>query len=134
MTKEGLRRLFLETFLRGSSNHAVKNRAGKIYDFLRRCKVRAPTSCWLWPGAVSGWGYPRATFVGVQIYLHVYSYLLRGGEIPTGWVVDHVCERKRCLNPFHLRAIPESVNKKLGLRRYYNRAARAAYYRRVGHI
>lgn len=32
------------------------------------------------------------------------------GAIPPGYVVDHVCENKRCVNPHHLEAVSNGEN------------------------
>lgn len=83
--------------------------------------------CWVWTAAMSQGEYGRL-FLGyeeredgslAQVYRasHVLSYMHHVGPIPPGWVVDHMCNHKACVNPDHLECIPNLVN----LRRAHER-------------
>jgi hypothetical protein len=50
---------------------------------------------------VNGSGYIKA---------HRFSYKLYKGRIPAGYVVDHLCQNKLCVNPDHLEAVTSEVN------------------------
>ena len=75
--------------------------------------------CWLWQGTVGIGGYGRfkASLPGVssEYRPHRLSYILFIGDIPTGLVIDHLCEEKLCVNPFHLEAVSNAEN----VRRYF---------------
>jgi hypothetical protein len=70
-------------------------------------------SCWLWTAGLSPQGY--GTFgigsrtEGKQV-AHRISYELAIGPIPTGMHVDHICGRRSCVNPRHLRAVTVKQN------------------------
>lgn len=62
--------------------------------------------CWQWDGRVSPDGYPtgfRAPDGGQ--YPYRASYALWRGPIPAGWCIVTECANRRCINPFHLRAV-----------------------------
>ena len=82
-----------------------------LLKFLKRCHV-TENRCLIWPGATSGYGYPVATVNGRGTfgYLHRIIYHHAVGYIPDGYVVDHICTNKLCLNPDHLRILTASDN------------------------
>ena len=49
-----------------------------------------------------GYGYPCVTVDGVTNRAHRYAYRTYRGEIPPGAVMRHICDNKKCVNPFHL--------------------------------
>lgn len=57
--------------------------------------------CWLWQKAISAHGYAK---IGRE-YVHRISYQTFIGRIPDGLVLDHLCEIKRCVNPYHLEPV-----------------------------
>ena len=95
------------------------DREPRKYD--ERAKVRfdtkvtkSETGCWLWVGALSDTGYGTFHYKGRNLGAHQFSMLFfNDTEPPTkgsGWVVDHVCENKGCVNPKHLRIITHAHN------------------------
>ena len=78
---------------------------------LARCIVE-PNGCHVWPGAVSGFGYPVANINGRNTftYLHRAVFTRAGGIIPPEYEVDHACSNKRCLNPLHLQTLTHAEN------------------------
>ena len=54
---------------------------------------------------------------------HRWSYQLFKGEIPDGYVVDHLCGTYQCVNPNHLEAVTHSENIKRGMASWRARKA-----------
>lgn len=68
--------------------------------------------CWLWIGARCGSGYGSVA-VGRRngtAMAHRAMYELAKGPIPAGFVLDHLCGLKICVNPDHLRPVPQRDN------------------------
>ena len=64
--------------------------------------------CWLWPKRLKDgyavFGYePRRR-------VHRELYELYRGPIPEGLELDHLCEQKSCVNPWHMEAVTHKVN------------------------
>lgn len=74
--------------------------------------------CWLWAARVRGDGY-GITKRGGMAHRHVYT--LEGGTIPEGLYLDHLCRRRRCVNPRHLEPVTQSENE---LRKAWRRRSR----------
>ena len=71
-----------------------------------RYRVNEVTGCWVWIGSRMKNGYARLDGTGAhRVY---YEHFI--GEIPAGLVVDHLCERRDCVNPSHLEAVTELEN------------------------
>jgi hypothetical protein len=60
--------------------------------------------CWLWTGYRDNGGYGRFWLRKGNVKVHRFSYELHNGQIPEGKEVMHVCDRRDCCNPAHLRA------------------------------
>lgn len=70
-----------------------------------------PNGCWLWTGATnsSGYGY-ISVGKGRVAGVHRVSYELFYGPIPAGYETDHLCNRRRCVNPIHIQAVTREEN------------------------
>lgn len=62
--------------------------------------------CWLWPLNYNGQGYCRYQNQRV----HRLSFEAYIGPIPDGFVIDHKCRVRCCVNPQHLRAVTPRIN------------------------
>lgn len=62
--------------------------------------------CWLWVGALTHDGYPRAG----SRYMHRVSYETHKGAITKGLTLDHLCKTRNCCNPDHLEPVTLQEN------------------------
>lgn len=68
--------------------------------------------CWIWQGSTSGDGrYGQFAFDGLGVHgAHRASFMLAGGTIPDGLVLDHLCKVTLCVNPDHLEVVTQTEN------------------------
>lgn len=71
---------------------------------------QVPDGCWVWLGPVTKAGYGQLWTGEKRITAHRFSYEFYVGPIPEGFVVDHLCRNKRCVNPAHLEAVTNIEN------------------------
>lgn len=62
-----------------------------------------PNDCWPFQGAIKASGHGTKTHMGQQMSAHRWMWASLFGTIPAGMVVYHSCDRKDCVNPYHLR-------------------------------
>lgn len=72
-------------------------------------------SCWPWPGRLNAKGYGTVRVQtdngGLSTVAHRAIWLAtRKAVIPTGYNLDHICCRKDCVNPDHLRVLTARGN------------------------
>lgn len=68
------------------------------------------TGCLEWQGAVNhGYGMVRHGTQSPQ-RAHRVSYIWSKGEIPKGFVIDHLCRNKLCVRSDHLEAVTQDEN------------------------
>jgi hypothetical protein len=96
----------------------------------RRIRARltvGANGCWYRTGkGINAEGYAAMSFDGHDL-AHRVSYTVFVGTIPAGFDVDHfchsldvtcnsgnACRHRRCVNPFHLIAVPHIVNIRAG--------------------
>lgn len=65
--------------------------------------------CWNWKGTVSK-DYAVMKLHSRQVRVHRLIYELLVAPIPKGYVVDHVCKNKKCINPNHLQPVTSKEN------------------------
>lgn len=75
-------------------------------DKWSRYRVNKVTGCWIWLAAPGANGYARLD--GTSAHRVYYEKFV--GAIPEGYEVDHLCERRNCVNPEHLEAVTKSEN------------------------
>jgi hypothetical protein len=75
--------------------------------------------CWLWNSSKTGNGYGRfvVTTNGIRKFgrAHRWAYEDLRGDIPAGLVLDHLCRRKMCVNPWHLEPVSPKENVDRGI-------------------
>lgn len=72
--------------------------------FMAKVHFEPMSGCWLWAGNISNQGYGIFNFARKRQFAHRFSFELTGKAIPTGYVLDHLCRNRACVNPDHLRA------------------------------
>ena len=68
--------------------------------------------CWLWPGALTPFGYGKVGPgpEGGTWIVHRITYMAMVGPIPDGLDLDHLCRVPRCANPAHLEPVSRREN------------------------
>lgn len=66
--------------------------------------------CWLMSGGLDKDGYSYLTVRGTSWRAHRLAHILWIGPIPEGYVVDHRCWSRHCVNPKHLRLLTAAEN------------------------
>lgn len=68
------------------------------------------TYCLIWQGAKTLEGYAKVR-LGNRVYaVHRIAWMQSKGEIPNGFILDHLCRRRDCINPGHLEPVTNRVN------------------------
>lgn len=81
--------------------------------------VEKTETCWLWRGSFhEGYG----NYVGEKAHKVAWR-LVKGYEVPKGFVLHHRCNTRRCVNPDHLELMSNGAHTSLhkkGIRRRYH--------------
>ena len=100
-------------------------KGGRMAKFWAKVDKRGDDECWPWLGGLVWDGYPRfKTMYEGEWYVraHRFAYRVLVGKIPEGYTIDHTCHteactakekdcpHRRCVNPAHLRAVPNKTN------------------------
>ena len=88
-----------------------------IHERFLKYVAQQPDGCWLWTGFQTGNGYGGfyvRSLYGRQgkVQAHRWAYTYYKGPIEPGKVIDHICQRKLCVNPDHLEVVTHSENLK----------------------
>lgn len=79
----------------------------RFWDLIEPAAVEA---CWLWAGTTTG-GYGRFCAGSRRtVIAHRWAYEHLIGPVPEGLQLDHLCQTRRCVNPWHLDPVPALVN------------------------
>lgn len=76
---------------------------------------RTPDDCWEWIGRKHANGYGKKQFHSRTLLAHRWLWMQLFGPIPSGLVIDHVCQNPGCVNPHHLRVVTQAENVRSGL-------------------
>ena len=75
---------------------------------------RQPDGCWISKYSIASHGYSQ---IGWQdagerhvVLGHRAAWVFANGQVPLGMTIDHTCKVRRCVNPTHLRLLPNYEN------------------------
>jgi hypothetical protein len=72
-------------------------------------------TCWIWTATRKPGGYGKFHANGKAHNAHRWAYEQLVAEIPAGLVLDHLCRRRDCVNPWHMEPVTNRVNLRRGL-------------------
>lgn len=82
---------------------------------LAHIKINEQTGCWEWTGSKKPAGYGQISIPtpkgAYPLYAHRVAYEIYKGPIPDGYETDHLCRNRGCVNPDHLEAVPQEINR-----------------------
>ena len=71
-------------------------------------------TCWNWVKVIGSNGYGRFYAKGKLWLAHRFAFMLSGQLIPDGFVLDHICRNRKCVNALHLRTLTSKENTLIG--------------------
>jgi hypothetical protein len=80
------------------------------YDRVMDRVESGPGGCIICTYSVGSHGYAQAWDGRTVVLAHRVVWEHHNGPIPADLTVDHTCHVRRCVNPAHLRLLPNSAN------------------------
>lgn len=74
--------------------------------------------CWISRYSVASHGYSQIGWQAAErpnrkvqmVLAHRAAWVHAHGQVPLGMTIDHICKERRCVNPDHLRLLPNYEN------------------------
>ena len=97
-------------------HHQARPTEGELVEaFWDRVEKMDPAGCWFWLGYMTRQGYGTFYPRGGLATAHRFAYELVKGAVPQGYVLDHLCRNRSCVNPEHLDPVTQKENVDRGL-------------------
>ena len=91
-----------------------------------KCEYVEESGCWKWIDRLDKDGYAARAKVGSrtdgsrrEVRPQRWFYEEFVEPIPKGFVTDHICRNRACVNPWHMEPVTSLVNHERGLRARY---------------
>lgn len=75
--------------------------------------IEKTDTCWIWKGATSK-GYGTVKYKGKQFTTHRIVFETLVQKVPKGFVLDHLCSNRNCVNPDHMAIVTNRENVQRG--------------------
>lgn len=77
-------------------------------------RIVLDADCILWTYWLSDSGYGKVEHHGKPRRIHRLAFEMEIGPIEKGMVLDHLCRRRNCFNPYHLQPVTNKTNCRRG--------------------
>lgn len=75
---------------------------------------KQPDGCWISRYSIASHGYSQIGWQNAGsrhvVLGHRAAWVSAHGQVPLGMTIDHLCKTRRCVNPEHLRLLPNYEN------------------------
>jgi hypothetical protein len=78
-------------------------------DYIK-ARISQNGPCWEWTRCVDKCGYGIVAIKRRTFLAHRVSYQIFNGPIPEGMTIDHLCRKRKCVNPDHLEPVTLKEN------------------------